>query len=102
MLSINELPDWVLNLELDDLNFIKKIILCSGSLKELAKVYDISYPTVRARFDKLIEKIKLYDSKKDDYYIDKIKSLAIDGKIDLETAKILINEYRRIGKNENK
>ena len=65
MLSINELPDWVLNLELDDLNFIKKIILCSGSLKELAKVYDISYPTVRARFDKLIEKIKLYDSKKD-------------------------------------
>ena len=59
MLSINELPDWVLNLELDDLNFIKKIILCSGSLKELAKVYDISYPTVRASFYKFIQIVYL-------------------------------------------
>ena len=62
---------------------------------ELAKRIDVTYPTMRNRLDKLIEKIKVYDQEENDNFIEKIKILAIDDKIDLETAKILIEEYRR-------
>lgn len=95
MLRLEEIPDWIINLTEDDLAFIKKFILSSGSLKDLAKEYDITYPTLRNRLDKLIEKIKVYEKSIDDPYIEKIKVLAIEDKIDIETAKALINEYRR-------
>ena len=98
MLNLNEIPSWLINLELEDINFIKKFILYSGSLKDLAKDYDITYPTMRIRLDKLIEKIKMYDDSNIDPYIEKIKILALDNKIDLDTAKSLINEYRKIRK----
>ena len=87
MLNLNEIPSWLINLELEDINFIKKFILYSGSLKDLAKDYDITYPTMRIRLDKLIEKIKMYDDSNIDPYIEKIKILALDNKIDLDTAK---------------
>ena len=67
-------------------------------LKDLAKDYDITYPTMRIRLDKLIEKIKMYDDSNIDPYIEKIKILALDNKIDLDTAKSLINEYRKVRK----
>ena len=73
-------------------------MIASGSLKDLAKEYDVTYPTIRVRMDKLIEKIKIYDKQKIDPYIEKIKLLAINDKIDLDTAKILIEEYRGIKK----
>lgn len=75
--------------------FIKKLILFSGSLKELAREYEVSYPTIRLRMDKLIEKVNIFDREEPDPYIEKIKLLAINDKIDLETAKILIQEYKR-------
>jgi hypothetical protein len=47
----------------DDQDFILKLIRASGSLKELAGLYGISYPTVRNRLDSLIEKIALIKEK---------------------------------------
>jgi hypothetical protein len=47
----------------DDQDFILKLIRASGSLKELAGQYGISYPTVRNRLDSLIEKIELIKGK---------------------------------------
>ncbi|WP_321493622.1 DUF2089 family protein [uncultured Desulfobacter sp.] len=41
----------------DDQDFIVRLVEASGSLKELARMYGISYPTVRNRVDALIEKI---------------------------------------------
>ncbi len=98
MLKNEDLPNWLINLELEDIAFIKKLVIASGSLKDLAKEYDVTYPTIRVRMDKLIEKIKIYDKQKIDPYIEKIKLLAINDKIDLDTAKILIEEYRGIKK----
>ena len=51
---------------------------------------------MRIRLDKLIEKIKIYDQSEIDPYIERIKILAIENKIDLDTAKSLINEYRKV------
>ncbi|MEG1394927.1 MAG: DUF2089 family protein [Clostridia bacterium] len=95
MLKYEDLPNWIINLEIEDINFIKNFVKSSGSLKDLSKMYEITYPTMRIRLDKLIEKINLYDSADNDVYIDKIKTLALDGKIDLSTAKVLISEYRK-------
>lgn len=95
MLKYENLPNWLIHLEIEDIAFIKKLVVSSGSLKDLAKEYEVTYPTIRIRMDKLIEKIKIYDKQEIDPYIEKIKLLAINDKIDLDTAKILIEEYRR-------
>ena len=53
--------DWFLGLEEEEQEFLKRFILASGSLKQLAKDYEVSYPTVRIRVDKIIEKINKRD-----------------------------------------
>ena len=89
------LPEWMANLEDEDIAFIKRFILASGSLKEMAKQYQVSYPTVRLRLDKLIQKIKLSDDAEHEPYIALIKRLAINEKLDFETAKIFISAYKK-------
>ncbi len=95
-MSINILPTWMENLEDEDISFIKNFILASGSLKDIAKQYGVTYPTVRLRLDKLIQKIELSEDVSKEPYISLVKRLAVDDKIDFETAKILISEYRKI------
>ena len=88
-------PVWMAELEHEDLAFIKKFILASGSLKEVASVYGVSYPTVRLRLDRLIQKIQLTETAEADPYVSLVKRLAVDDKLDFDTAKILITEYRK-------
>ena len=95
-----ELPIWLSSLEDEDFAFIKRFILASGSLKEIANQYGVTYPTVRLRLDRLIEKIKLRDNNTEDPYIMVIKNLAIKNKLDYETAKLLISEYKKTTKEE--
>ena len=89
------IPAWMAELEDEDLAFVKKFILASGSLKEVASVYGVSYPTVRLRLDRLIQKIQLSETAEADPYVSLVKRLAVDDKLDFDTAKILITEYRK-------
>ncbi len=89
------IPSWMANLEDEDLAFIKRFLLASGSLKEMANQYGVTYPTVRLRLDKLIQKIQISENAESDTYISLVKRLAIDDKLDFDTAKILINEYKK-------
>ncbi|CAI6084930.1 hypothetical protein PAECIP112173_04450 [Paenibacillus sp. JJ-100] len=89
-----DLPNWVLSLENEDLEFIKKFVLTSGSLKEIAKIYEVSYPTVRIKLDRLIEKIKVNEVEKNEDFIKFIKNLSIDDRISLEDAKLIIEKYK--------
>ena len=89
------IPAWMAELQDEDLAFVKKFILASGSLKEVASVYGVSYPTVRLRLDRLIQKIKLSETAEADPYVSLVKRLAVDDKLDFDTAKILITEYRK-------
>lgn len=98
MLKYEELPNWLINLNKEDIDFIKKMIINSGSLKELAKEYSVTYPTMRIKLDKLIKKININDVEINDSYTEMIKQLALDDKIDLEVAKDLINSYRKVKK----
>jgi len=90
------IPTWMAEMDEEDLVFIKKFLLSSGSLKEVAALYGVSYPTVRLRLDRLIQKIRLTETAEADPYVSLVKRLAVDDKLDFDTAKILINEYRRV------
>ena len=92
---MNTLPDWMAGLEDEDAAFIKKFVLASGSLKEMAGLYGVSYPTVRLRLDRLIQKIKLSETAEADPYVALVKRLAVDDKLDFETAKLLLGAYRK-------
>lgn len=94
-MAIEIVPDWMVNLEDEDVAFIKRFLLVSGSLKEVARQYEVTYPTVRLKLDRLIQKLQLSESSEQDPYVATIKRLAINDKIDFDTAKILINEYRK-------
>lgn len=58
MIAIDLIPEWIQGLDNEDVIFIKKFLLASGSLKEIAKQYGVTYPTVRLRLDKLIQKYR--------------------------------------------
>ena len=89
------MPVWMAELEDEDITFVKKFLLASGSLKEVASLYGVSYPTVRLRLDRLIQKIQLTENAEADPYISLVKRLAVDDKLDFDTAKILITAYRK-------
>ena len=66
----------------------------------MARQYGVTYPTVRLRLDKLIQKIKVSEDTEREPYIALIKKLAIDDKLDFDTAKILISTYKLMQKKE--
>ncbi|MBE7123447.1 DUF2089 family protein [Bacillus cereus] len=94
-MDINNVPNWILALENEDLEFVKNLVLHSGSLKEIAKVYEVSYPTVRLKLDRLIDKIKMNDAVENEEFIKFIKSLSIDDRISVEDAKLIIEKYKQ-------
>lgn len=93
---MKEIPLWISELEEDELKFIKRFVLASGSLKEMAGIYSVTYPTVRARLDNVIKKIKMCDENHEEPYVNLIKKLALEEKIDFDAAAILIREYRQM------
>lgn len=94
-MAIEMVPGWMAGLEEEDVAFIKRFVLSSGSLKEMAAEYGVTYPTVRLRLDRLIQKIRLEDAVDQEPYVALIKRLALNDKLDFDTAKLLIAEYRK-------
>jgi hypothetical protein len=60
-----ELPS-LARLSVDDQGFIIEFIKASGSLKKMAGLLRLSYPTVRNRLDEIIERIELAEESKKD------------------------------------
>ena len=94
-MTIYSFPKWMRDLTEEDLIFIKRFLLASGSLKEIAKEYSVTYPTVRVRLNRLIEKIKLTDTDIEDPYIGLIKRMVIDEQIEFDAARVSISEYKK-------
>ena len=92
---VEVLPEWMAQLSDEDCAFVKKFILASGSLKEVARQYGVTYPTVRLRLDRLIQKLQIGEETLKDPYIQLIKRLAVDEKLDFNTAKLLIDGYKK-------
>lgn len=100
-MTIEILPEWMTNLDDEDVAFIKRFLLASGSLKEIANQYGVTYPTVRLRLDRLIQKIQIGEDTANEPYIGLIKRMAINEKIEFDTAKILISEYKKLKRKES-
>ena len=94
-MALHVIPEWMADLEDEDVTFVKKFLLASGSLKEMARQYGVTYPTVRLRLDRLIEKIRLGEQAEADPYVALVKRLALDGRMDYDTARLLITAYRK-------
>ena len=99
-MPLNAIPDWFANLDDEDVIFVKKFLLASGSLKEMANQYDVTYPTVRLRLDRLIMKVKLADDPGHDSFISLIKEFTINEKLSVDTARTLISEYKKTQRGE--
>ncbi len=95
---MRDLPNrrWMDMLEDEDLAFIKKFVLASGSLKEMAKAYGITYPTVRLRLDRLIGKIELLESKEITSEFERVLRIQYgEGKIGMDSLKVLLEAHRK-------
>ena len=57
--------NWLDLLDEEERAFIRRFILASGSLKDLATTYGVSYPTLRLRLDRLIQKIEVFEKFQD-------------------------------------
>jgi hypothetical protein len=69
--------------------FIELFVLYSGRLKEMAEIHGVTYPTIRARLDQVIDALKVEINKKGDYkkqILDKVE----EGKITPEKAAQII------------
>jgi len=75
-------------LDAGDQRFIELFVLASGSLKRMAELLDVSYPTVRNRLDKLIGKLE--NEKQQD---DKRKQIILE---DIETGRIPVKQGMRM------
>ena len=86
---------WLAKLSDEDASFIKRFVLASGSLKELAKAYGITYPTVRLRLDRLIEKVKVLDDQEIVSEFERtLRARYAEGKIDMESLQTLLAAHR--------
>ncbi|MCG0730532.1 DUF2089 family protein [Lactiplantibacillus plantarum] len=86
--------DWFVNLEREDQEFVKQLVIASGSLKQLAKIYQVSYPTVRMRLNTIIQKINFIEDNGANTFESKVMKLVIDEKLSLEVAKQIITDFR--------
>ena len=94
-MSDSDKKRWLDSLEDEDLAFIKRFILFSGSLKDLADAYNVSYPTLRLRLDRLIDKIKILDNQKiEDDFERQLRAQFADGKLDSQVFKKLLSAYQ--------
>ena len=88
--------NWIDWLTEDELAFIKRFVLASGSLKELAAAYGVTYPTIRLRLDRLITKLQVID---DQQIVDDFERLLrtkfAEGRIDADTLRLLLHAHRQ-------
>jgi hypothetical protein len=96
-------PAWLAHLEDEDYQFMKRFVLASGSLKELAESYGVSYPTIRIRLDRLLDRIRALDqSPPADAFDAKVRTLVADGQIETSLAKELLRVHRSVIKGARK
>src|SRR5271156_3139843 len=82
---------WTDALEPEELAFVRRFVLASGSLKEMAEEYGVSYPTIRLRLDELIEKVRRATKEKPMSELRRVvRQMVEEGSIDLLYARKLL------------
>ena len=90
-----EIPLWIRRLEEGDLQFVKELVLASGSLKQLAAEYEVSYPTIRQRLNRVIDRIQLIDANPTDGpFESRVRTLVADRILEPSIGKELLKLHR--------
>lgn len=86
---------WIEALSEEDLHFLRRFLLASGSLKEVANAYGISYPTVRGRLDRLIAKVQaVEDPRIHDPFRRQLQVLLAEGQLSAVAARKLLDAHK--------
>jgi hypothetical protein len=93
---------WFSQLDEEDQQFIKRLVLASGSLKELAEGYGVSYPTIRLRLDRLIERVRTFEDPANDAFEAKLRQFVAEGDISTRVGKQLLRIHKETKKGESK
>ena len=83
----------LLRLKPDQLEFVERFVLASGSLKEAAQELGVSYPTVRNRLDQIIETLQGKIASEQERMAEVMDALE-EGKITADEAAELIKGAR--------
>jgi hypothetical protein len=87
-------PLWSLNDS--DLELVMHLVLTSGSLKELAQIYGVSYPTIRSRLDQLIKRLRdVLEERESDAMIGLLDELVAKGEVTASAAQAIVEIHRR-------
>lgn len=87
---------WLTGMSDEDLMFLKRFILASGSLKALAQEYGVSYPTIRLRLDRVIAKVKVLDDASAPSEFERtLRALCADGRLDMQTMNVILDAHKR-------
>ena len=85
----------LLQLGEEDLSMVTAFILVSGSIKDLARRYGVSYPTMRQRLDRLIERVqKLVEGSPSDPLSDYLADLLSRGLMTPNVARRIRDLHR--------
>ncbi|GAB4551885.1 MAG: DUF2089 family protein [Phycisphaerales bacterium] len=80
----------------EDLDLITRLTLHSGSLKALAKDYGVSYPTIRARLDRTIERLQqVLEGRTPDPLSELLADLVSRGELSRTSAQAIRDTARR-------
>jgi len=92
----------LLALNEEELDLVLQLVLASGSLKDLARVYQVSYPTIRLRVDRLIERVRqLANGAMPDPMMQLLAELVERGEITVPAARSVRDLYRQQKENSN-
>jgi hypothetical protein len=80
----------------EDLEIVTQFVLTSGSLKEMAQLYQVSYPTIRASLDRVIANLRRnLTGATPDPMTDLLADLVERGEIKVSTAKSIRAVHRK-------
>jgi len=92
---MSAVPVWFAELSDEDREFVRRFVLASGSLKDLAEKYGVSYPTIRVRLDRLIERVKAAEEAASaDPLERKVRVLVADGTLDAGVGRQLLAAHK--------
>ena len=93
----NASPHPLLCLDEDDLHMVTSFVLLSGSIKDLANEYGVSYPTMRQRLDRLIERLRGHvDGNPGDPLTDYLADLLSKGQLTQGIARRIRDLHREL------